>query len=92
MQFVRTWFGIFSVNDETINSCDLYPKDVKTLADRLQETPVALECNEVCGNDICSLAKDWGFIESENEYDDLFRQVNIEHAMMQVAASGPVIS
>ncbi len=88
MQFVRTWFGIFSVNDETINSCDLYPKDVKTLAGRLQETPVALECNEVCGNDICSLAKDLGFIGSENEYDELFREVTIEHAMMQVAASG----
>jgi len=88
MQIVRTWFGIFSVEDGIINSCDLYQKDVKTLAGRLQEIPEALECNEVCGNDICTLAKDWGFIASENEYDELFRQVNIEHTMMQVAASG----
>ena len=42
----------------------------------------------VCGNDICNLAKDWGFIGSENEYDELFHKVNIEHAMMQVTASG----
>jgi nucleolar protein 56 len=87
MPFVRTWFGIFSVDDGTINSCDLYIKDVKSLAGRLQEIPEALECNEVCGKDIRSLAKDWGFIESENEYNDLFRQVNIEHAIMQVTAS-----
>jgi len=88
MQFVRTWFGIFSVEGGKINSCDLYQKDVKSLAGRLQEMPEALECSEVCGIDICSLAKDWGFIASENEYDELFRQVNIEYAMMQVTSSG----
>lgn len=88
MLLVRTWFGIFSVDDGTINSCDLYQKDVKSLAGRLQEVPEALECSEVCGKDIRSLAKDWGFIASENEYDELFRQVNMEYAMMQVAASG----
>jgi nucleolar protein 56 len=88
MQFVRTWYGIFSVDDGTINSCDLYQKDVKSLAGRLQENPEVLECHEVCGDDIRSLAKDWDFIESENEYDDLFRKVNIELAMMQVSASG----
>ncbi|KAF5425028.1 MAG: nucleolar protein 56 [Candidatus Methanocomedens sp.] len=88
MQFVRTWFGIFSVDDGKINSCDLYQKDVKSLAGRLQEIPEVLECNEVCGIDIRSLAKDWGFIASENEYDELFREVNIEYAMMQVTASG----
>ncbi|MCD4765773.1 MAG: hypothetical protein K8R34_04610, partial [Methanosarcinales archaeon] len=88
MHSVRTWFGIFSFDDGTINSCDLYQKDVKSLAGRLQEIPEVLECNEVCGIDIRSLAKDWGFIASENEYDELFREVNIEYAMMQVTASG----
>ena len=88
MQFVRTWFGIFSVEDGKINSCELYQKDVKSLAGRLQGIPEALECNEVCGIEIRSLAKDWGFIASENEYDELFREVNIKYAMMQVTASG----
>lgn len=87
MQHIRTWFGIFSIENGNIVSCELYPKDVKTLADRLLETPTALETSIVCERDIRSLAKDWNFVTSVEEYDTIFHEVNLEHAVYQITSA-----
>lgn len=87
MKLIRTWFGIFSIEYENIVACDLYPRDVRTLAERLQETPHALETSEICGCDIRELALDWKFVISAEEYDELFHSVNIEFTRQLVSAA-----
>ena len=87
MKLIRTWFGIFSVENENIVTCDLYPRDVRTLAERLKETPRALEVSEICGSDILQLALKWKFVISEQEYDELFHSVNIEYTRQMVSAA-----
>ena len=87
MKLIRTWFGIFSVENENIVACDLYPRDVRTLAERLQETPRALEASEICGYDIRHLALKWKFVISEQKYDELFHSVNIEYTRQLVSAA-----
>jgi nucleolar protein 56 len=87
VKLIRTWFGIFSIENENIVACDLYPRDVRTLAERLQETPRALEASEICGYDIRQLALKWKFVISEQEYDKLFHSVNIEYTRQQVRAA-----
>jgi nucleolar protein 56 len=84
---ITTWFGTFIIENDTILSCDLLKKDVKILVDHLLSTPGALESSMVCGRNIRSLAKESGFVTSDKEYDDLFRDVNIEYAVQKVAAS-----
>lgn len=87
MQQVRTWYGIFYIEEGSIVSCDLYPKEINTLVKRLIETPSVMETNEVCGVDICTRAKEWEFVGSDVEYNDLFREVNMEYTMLQVIAA-----
>jgi nucleolar protein 56 len=87
MKHMRTWFGIFNVNEDRIISGEVYPRDVKTLADRLYEVPTALEISTICGHDIRTFAKEWGFVGSDEEYDALFYEVNIEYARRQVNAA-----
>ena len=87
MHRITTWFGTFIIENDTILSCDLLKKDMKILADHLLSTPDALESSMVCGRSIRSLAKELGFVTSDKEYDDLFRDVNIEYAVQKVAAS-----
>lgn len=87
MNLIRTWFGIFSIENENIVACDLYPRDVRTLAERLKETPHALEASDICGYDICQLALKWKFVISEQEYDELFHSVNIEYTRQLVSAA-----
>jgi nucleolar protein 56 len=87
MQHINTWFGIFSVENGSIISCDLYNKDARTLAHNLIKTPGALGSSMICGIDIRTLAKEWGFVDSDEEYDSLFREVNIEYAAHQAAAA-----
>ncbi|MBE0523449.1 MAG: rRNA biogenesis protein [Methanosarcinales archaeon] len=87
MKLIKIWFGIFSIENENIVACDLYPRDVRTLAERLQETPRALEINEICGCDIRHLALKWKFVISEQEYDELFHSVNIEYTRQLVSAA-----
>ncbi|NIA03025.1 MAG: rRNA biogenesis protein [Nitrospirae bacterium] len=87
MKLIRTWFGIVSIENENIVACDLYPRDVHTLAERLQETPHVLETSEICGSDIRQLALKWKFALSEQEYDELFHSVNIEYTRQLVSAA-----
>ncbi|MDF1558433.1 MAG: rRNA biogenesis protein [ANME-2 cluster archaeon] len=87
MQHVRTWFGIYSVEDGHILTCDLYPKDVKTLVDRLQEVQTSLISSDVGGFDLRLAAKECGFVTTDEEYENLFHAVYTELAQRQVATS-----
>lgn len=87
MQHVRTWFGIYSVKDGQILSCDLYPKDVKTLVDRLQEVESSLVSSDVNGLDLRVAARECGFATTDEDYDEMFHAVYTELATRQVAAS-----
>jgi nucleolar protein 56 len=87
VQHVRTWFGIYTVKNGHVLTCDPYPKDVKTLVDRLQEIQSSLMSNNLDGLDLRIAAKECGFVTTDEEYDALFHAVYTELAIRQVAAS-----
>ncbi|MCK4937030.1 MAG: rRNA biogenesis protein [Methanosarcinales archaeon] len=68
-------------------TCDPYPKDVKTLVDKLQENQSSLISDNLDSLDLRILAKECGFVTTDEEYDALFHAVYTELAIRQVAAS-----
>ncbi|MCL7475680.1 MAG: rRNA biogenesis protein [Methanosarcinales archaeon] len=68
-------------------SCELYPKDVKTLVDRLQEVQTSLISDDLDGLDLRVAAKECGFVTSEEEYNALFHAVYTELAIRQITAT-----
>ncbi|MCL7412320.1 MAG: rRNA biogenesis protein [ANME-2 cluster archaeon] len=70
-----------------ILTCDLYPKDVKTLVDRLQEVQINLISDNVDGLDLRVAAKECGFVTTEEEYNVLFHAVYTELATRQIKAT-----
>ncbi len=70
-----------------ILACDPYPKDVKSLVDRLQEIQSSLMSDNLDGLDLRVAAKKCGFVTTDEEYDALFQAVYTELAIRQVAAS-----
>lgn len=84
---MRTWFGIYTVEDGHILTCELYPKDVKTLVDRLQEVQLSQMSDNVDGLDLRVAAKECGFVTTEEEYNALFHAVYTELAFRQITAT-----
>ena len=84
MKQIPTWFADFHVQNDCILSGNICPKDVKTLVDRLFRVPTALEIKEISGRDIRTLAKEWGFVTSDEEYDAIFHDVMIEYTRRQI--------
>ncbi len=84
---VRTWFGIFTLDEERIIDVELFGKD--TILDRLMREPLLLR-GTVAGADIRELALRYGFVSSEKEYDDMLHDLNIGLAKKKVVeAMGP---
>ncbi|NJD77177.1 MAG: hypothetical protein FIB08_08810 [Candidatus Methanoperedens sp.] len=81
---VRTWFGIFTLEDEVIVEVELFQKNIDTILNRLVEEPLILR-GKVSGADLCDLAMRYGFVNSKNEYDSLLHELNIGLAKKQVA-------
>ncbi len=81
---VRTWFGIFTFENEIIVGVELFQKNVDTLLDRLVEEPLLLR-GKVAGADLCDLAMRYGFVNSKSDYDSLLHELNIGLARKQVA-------
>ncbi len=81
---VRTWFGIFTIEDEKIVGVELFQKNIDTILDRLAGEPLLLR-GKVAGFDLCGLAMRYGFVTSKSEYDNMLHELNIGLARKQVA-------
>jgi nucleolar protein 56 len=81
---IRTWFGIFTLDDNRIINVELFQKDLKSITKRLLEEPLLMR-GRVAGSDICELAVKYGFSGSKNEYDTMLHELNINLAEEQVA-------
>jgi nucleolar protein 56 len=82
--YVRTWFGLFTVKDDKIVNCSLFPKDVHNLAERLVETPTAMSSGKICNVDLPTLAMTYGFVNSAQEYYGLLQEVTLRAARNKI--------
>lgn len=81
---VRTWFGIFTIEEERIVDVELFQKDACSITNRLLEEPLLLRGN-VAGTDIRDLALKYGFVRSNDEYDRLLHGIHIMLVKKQIA-------
>jgi nucleolar protein 56 len=81
---IRTWFGIFTIDNDMIINVELFQKDLKSITKRLLEEPLLMRGN-IAGCDLCDLAITYGFVDSKNEYDTMLHELNINLAKEQVA-------
>lgn len=81
---MRTWFGIFTLDEERIMDVELFRKDMDSIIGRLIKEPLLLR-GEVAGIDIRDLALKYGFVISNDEYDRMLHEVNIRLAKRQLA-------
>ncbi len=80
---LRTWFGIITVENETIKEVELFQKDIASLAKRAnQEFPLLR--GTIAGSNIRELAINSGFVNSVEEYDRILHEVTIRLAREQV--------
>ena len=83
---IRTWFGIFTVENETIINTEIFPKDLSSITNRLLQEQLLIR-GKVAGSDLRDLAVEYGFVSSNDEYDKLLHELNIRLAKEQVARS-----
>ena len=81
---IRTWFGIFNVETDTILNAEIFPNDLSSITKRLLQEPLLLRGN-VAGSDLRNLAVKYGFAGSNDEYDRLLHELEIMLAREQVA-------
>lgn len=81
---IRTWFGIFTVENDMILDAEILPKDLAAITERLLHEQLLLRGN-VAGEDLCDLAIKYGFAGSKNEYQSMLHELNIILARQQVA-------
>ncbi|MBN2489139.1 MAG: NOP58 family protein [Methanosarcinaceae archaeon] len=88
MNFV-TWFGVLAVDEKgTVSECDLFQKDRDELAKQLVNTEVVNANKPPLGFDLRAAAVECGFVGSNEEYDELLRDVGIRAAKEQISRSG----
>ena len=81
---IRTWLGIFTLDDNIIINVELFQKDLKSITKRLLEEPLLMRGN-IADSDLCDLAIKYGFAGSKSEYDTMLHELNINIAKEQVA-------
>lgn len=81
---VRTWFGIFSIQENKIVDVELFEKD--SIIDHLMEEPLLLR-GSVSGIDLGEAAVKYGFVQSKDEYDRLLHEINIRLVKEQISRS-----
>ncbi|MFZ3168414.1 MAG: rRNA biogenesis protein [Candidatus Methanoperedens sp.] len=81
---IRTWFGIFNVENNTIINAEIFPNDLSSITKRLLHEPLLLRGN-VAGSDLRDVAVKYGFAGSNDEYDRLLHELEIMLAKEQVA-------
>ena len=80
---IRTWFGIFTIDNNRITNVELFQKDLNSITKRLLEEQLLMR-GKVAGSDLCDLAIKYGFTGSKNEYDRMLHELNIILAKEQV--------
>ncbi len=83
---VRTWFGIFTLDEDRITGVELFKNDIDSILERLANEPLLLR-GRVAGEDLRDLAIKHGFITSQEEYDRMLHEVNIRIVREQLARS-----
>ena len=81
---ISTWFGIFTVENDTIITAEIFPKDLPSIIQRLLKERLMLR-GSISGRELRDLAVEYGFAGSNNEYDTLLHELNIRLAKEQVA-------
>ncbi len=81
---VKTWFGIFTIDDDRITGVELFQKDTASIISRLADEPLLLR-GKVAGIDIRDLAVRYGFVSSNEEYDRMLHDINIQLVKKQMA-------
>jgi nucleolar protein 56 len=81
---IRTWFGIFTIDDNRITNVELFQKDLHSITKSLLKEPLLMR-GTIAGSDLCDLALIYGFACSKNEYEALLHEVNINFAKERVA-------
>ncbi len=82
---IVTWFGTLAISEEGgVKECCLLEKDVEQLAENML---LSMGNEEVPSNglDLRELALNCGFVELEEDYDVLLREVSIKAAKRQIS-------
>ncbi|PWB54401.1 MAG: rRNA biogenesis protein [Candidatus Methanoperedenaceae archaeon] len=80
---IQTWFGMFTVENDTIISAEIFPKDLTSIIQRLLKERLMLR-GSIAGRDLRDLAVEYGFTGSNDEYDSLLHELNIRLVKEQV--------
>jgi len=83
---IRTWFGIFTLENDTIINTELFPKDLSSITERLLNEQLLLR-GKIAGSDLRDLAVEYGFAGSNNEYDSMLHELTIRLAKEQISRS-----
>jgi nucleolar protein 56 len=81
---IQTWFGIFNVENDKIITAEIFPKDLTSIIERLLKDQLMLR-GSIAGRDFRDLALEYGFVDSNNEYDTMHHEMNIRLVREQVA-------
>jgi len=83
---IRTWFGIFTIDNDTIANVELFQKDIDAILDRVLSEPLLLR-GKIAGSNLRELALKYNFASSHEEYDTMLHDLNIRLAKKQVGGA-----
>lgn len=87
---IITWFGALTLDDGgKVVEWDLFSKDTDALAERLIQPKEADMDIPPAGFDIRAAAIECDFVASDDEYDNLLRDVSIRAAKKQISSGTP---
>ncbi len=80
---VRSWFGIFTLDEDRIIEVELFQKDIGSILERMAGEAL-LQRGRVAGVDLRDLALKYGFAGSYDEYDRMLHELSIRQVKKQV--------
>ncbi len=83
---IRTWFGIFTLDEERITNVELFQKNIDSILERIFSEPL-LQRGKISGSDLRDLAIKYGFVSSPEEYDTMLHDLNIKLVKKQVESA-----
>ncbi|MGM0771699.1 MAG: NOP5/NOP56 family protein [Halobacteriota archaeon] len=82
---IITWYGILTVEDNSVTDCELFNKDIDELAEGLLHREMTGVQPPDSGFDIRGPAISCGFVEDDREYDFLLRDVSIRAGKLRIS-------
>lgn len=87
MEFIA-WFGKLIINDQgDVEDCQAFEKDPGKLAEMLVSMQKTVQNKAIAAPDLRHIALEFGFVELDDDYDILLRDVCIRAAKMQISKS-----